>query len=98
MSNFGEYAFGLDPKSGASSHPVTLEANPSVSLRYTRRNPALTRLTYSLWYSANLTEWHRDSGASQSVSATDGDVQTVDVSPSPGLLSEPKLFLQIRAE
>ena len=98
MSNFGEYAFGLDPKSGASSHPVTLKPNPSVSLRYTRRNPALTRLTYSLWYSSNLTEWHRDSGAGQSVSATDGDVQTVDVTPSPGVLSEPKLFLQIRAE
>lgn len=98
MCNFGEYAFALDPKSGASSHPVTLAANPSVSLRYTRRNPALTRLTYSLWYSATLTDWHRDSGAGQSVSATDGDVQTVDVTPSPELLSEPKLFLQIRAE
>ena len=65
LNNFSEYAFGIDPKSGASSHPVTLEANPSVSLRYTRRNPALTRLTYSVWYSANLTEWHREGRAAK---------------------------------
>ncbi len=96
MSNFGEYAFGLDPKSGASSRPVTLES--SASLRYTRRNPALTRLTYSLWYSTDLQHWQKDLTASQSVTATTGDVQTVDVSPSSGLLSAPKLFLQIQAE
>ena len=96
VSNFGEYAFGLDPKSGVSSQPVTLE--DIASLRYTRRNPALTRLSYSLWYSTGLAEWQRDPAASQSISATNGDLQTVDVFPSPGLFSSPKLFLQIRAE
>jgi hypothetical protein len=96
VSNFGEYAFGLNPKSGASSWPVELQS--STSLRYTCRNPALTRLTYTVWYSTNLNAWQRDSGASQSVFATHGDVETIDVSPSPGLLSAPRLFFQIRAD
>jgi autotransporter-associated beta strand protein len=96
VNNFAEYAFGLDPKSGASSRPVTLQS--TASLRYTRRNPALTRLTYTVWHSTNLNAWQRDTGASQSVFATNGDVQTIDVSPSPGLLAAPKVFFQIRAE
>jgi autotransporter-associated beta strand protein len=98
LSNREEYAFGLNPKSGASSQPVTLSGSgASMALSYTRRNPALTRLSYSIWYSTDLVNWQEDNGADQSLSATNGDVQTIDVTPSPSLLAEKRLFFQIRA-
>lgn len=98
LSNHEEYVFGLDPKSGASSQPVTLaDSGPEITLSYTRRNPSLTRLTYTVWFSTDLVDWQQDDGASQSVITTHGDEQTVGVSLSPSLYSEQRIFIQIRA-
>ena len=98
LSNQKEYAFGLDPKSGASSQPVTLtDSGASIALCYTRRNPSLTRVGHTVGYFTDLVDWQEDAGAGQSVSATNGDVQTVGVSLSPSLLAEQRLFIQVRA-
>jgi hypothetical protein len=99
LSNLAEYAFGLDPKDGASIQPITSLPAPSLgTLTYTRRKAALIGMTYTVWTSIDLTGWTRDTGAVQSVASTDGDVETVDVTLSPGLLFHPKLFIKVRAE
>jgi len=68
-------------------------------MRYTRTDPALSRAVYTVWYSSNLATWLMDTGAIQHASTPDEDgVQTVDVTVSPVLLSNPKLFIRIQAE
>jgi len=45
--------------------------------------------------STHLTGWTEDSTATQTVIATSGDVETVQVTLSSSLLSETKLFIRI---
>jgi hypothetical protein len=99
LANFQEYAFGLDPKNGASVLPVIILPSPSSgTFTYTRRKSSLTGLTYSVWISSNMTDWSEDSGASQSASATSGtDNESVTVTISPGLLNGSRLFFRIQA-
>ena len=99
LSNRQEYAFGTDPKSGASAAPVTITSGGgALTIRYTRRDPSKTGLTYSVWTTTDLSNWIEDSGATQMPGAIGAnDVQPVTVTPSAGLLSAPKLFIQIRA-
>jgi Bacterial Ig-like domain len=99
LGNFAEYAFGLDPKNGASSQAITsLPAPPSGIFTYTRRKTSLTGLNYSVWYSTNLTTWTRDTGAAEGATTVNGDVETVPVTLSNSLLANPMLFIQIKAE
>ena len=65
---------------------------------YTRRTQSLTGLTYKIWYSTDLEEWFWESGAIETPGAPVGDVEIVDVTIDPALLTEPKLFLQVSAE
>ena len=67
---------------------------------YTRRaTPASTGLAYTVWTSADLKTWTEDTAASasQTVGATNGDVQTVSVhvatAPSGG-----KLLVRVQAQ
>jgi hypothetical protein len=97
--NFGEYAFGLDPKDGASARPVISPPTPaSGTLTYNRRRQSLTGLDYSVWYSDDLNSWTRDTGAVESTSTVNGEVETVSVTLSNGLLAGQRLFIQIRAD
>jgi autotransporter-associated beta strand protein len=99
MSNLAEYAFGLDPKAGSSVQPFTSIPSPaSATFTYTRRRSSLTGLSYKVWSSTNLSNWLKDAAAAQTVVSSAGDVETVTVTPSPGLLTQPELFIQIRAE
>jgi len=100
LSNEEEYAFGLIPNSGASVNPIAVPLDKATgSFSYTRRDSSLTTLTYSVWFSENLTSWTEDTGAVEGTPVLDGDVETVPVTLSP-LAGNPrpaKLFIQVRA-
>ena len=99
LTNLAEYAFGLDPKNGTSSQPIISLPTPSSgTLTYTRRKLSLTGLNYTVRTSTNLTTWVEDTGAIQTVVSSTGDLETVQVTLSPALLSSSKLFVRIHAQ
>jgi len=99
MSNFQEYAFGLDPTKGSSVSPISAPLDKSSgTFSYTRRaTPASTGITYKVFTSTDLLTWTQDTGASEGVVTAVGDVQTVPVTLSPALLAAPALFLRVEA-
>ncbi len=99
MTNDQEFTFGLDPSSGASVNPIIALPNKTTGIfSYTRLNPTVSGRTYTIKTSTTLSGWTTDAGASQVVTATNGDVQTVTVTLSGALLSQPKLFVRVSAE
>jgi hypothetical protein len=101
LSNFDEYAFGLDPTGGSSVNPIAAQLDKATgTFSYTRRDSALTTLSYSVWYSTSLEagSWIEDTGVVEGTPVLSGDVETVPVTISNSLLSNPKLFIQVRAE
>ena len=99
MSNRHEYAFGLNPASSSSSDPISLPLDhASGTFSYTRRNPSLTGLAYTVWTSTTLSGWTRDEGAIQTPGSPENTVsQTVSVILSPGLTDHPSLFVRVEA-
>lgn len=98
LSNFQEYAFGLDPTSGASVNPISVPFDSAVkTFSYTKR--ATAPLTYTIWYSTNLQTWTQDSGATQLSVGVIGDVETMEVTLSGAAVPVGgKLFVQVRAQ
>lgn len=101
LTNFEEYAFGLDPTGGSSVNPITGPLNKGTkTFSYQRRDNALTDLTYTVWYSTDLSTWSEDTGATQLEGTPDvNGVELIDVTLStlPGDPLPAKLFIQIRA-
>ena len=99
LTNFQEYAFGLDPTKGSSVSPITVPLDKSAgTFQYTRRaTPATTGLTYEVWTSTDLATWSKDLGAVEGTPTTASGVETVPVTISPGLLTAPKLFVRVTA-
>jgi hypothetical protein len=99
MTNQEEYAFGLNPTSGSSLNPIIMPLASNGIFQYTRRNPSLTGLAYTVWTSTDLLHWAEDAQASagQSVAATHGDVETVGVTLSTAAVSG-KLFVRVQAQ
>lgn len=101
LTNKVEYAFGLNPASGGSASPVVSPLNRSTGVfTYKRRNPVLTGFTYGVETSATLAAgaWTADATAVHTVTATDGDIQTVQVQLSgTAPLAPPKLFVRVVA-
>ena len=99
LRNRQEYAFGLNPTSGSLVSPITVQLDKISGLfTYTRRNPSLTKLTYKIWTSPDLSTWTEDTSAIQT--PTDiGDNQSVVVSIG-GVkpLTDLKLFVRVTAE
>ena len=69
-----------------------------MQITYTRRKPALSGLSFAVWTSTDLTNWTKDTGAIESVVTTDGEAETVQVTPSAGLFASSRLFLRILAD
>jgi len=66
---------------------------------YTRQDPAGTRLNYSIETSPHLGAWTNDAAATQTVTATTNNLQTVQVTLSgPKPLTAPKLFIRVVAQ
>jgi len=99
LTNGDERLFGLNPTSGASSNPLTVALNATAgTFSYTRRSPTLTGFNYTVWTSPDLQTWTKDNGATQTPGTADSNgLQTVAVTLSPALLSDPRLFVQLRA-
>ena len=98
LTNFEEYAFGLDPTGGSSVNPITVPLDKTTgTFSYTRRLQSLTDLTYTVWTSVDLATWTKDDGAVEGSTSLNGEVETVPVTISPSLLANPKLFIQVRA-
>ena len=97
MSNFQEYAFGLNPESGKSVNPISVPFNKATgTFSYTRT--ANTGLTYTVWHSADLETW-TSTGATQGTAVDDGGgVETVPVTLDASLLTAPKLFVRVQAQ
>jgi hypothetical protein len=100
LNNIAEYAFGLDPKSGASTQPVVILPNRDTgTFSYTRRLQSLAGLTFAVWTSTNLTNWSEDTGALQIATAISGtDHESVQVTLSPGSPNPVSLFVRIQVD
>jgi autotransporter-associated beta strand protein len=98
MSNLQEYAFGLNPTSGASANPITSPLNKTTGkFSYTRRaTPALTGMTYTVLTSNNLVTWTTDTGAVAESVVTAGDIQTVTFTVANPAVNG-QLFVRVRA-
>jgi hypothetical protein len=92
LSNFMEFAFGLDPTTGASVNPITpLHGN---QFSYTKR--ANSGLTYTVEYSTDLTRWNPVTASESAGAADSNGVQTVTVTVTNAALNG-KLFVRVKA-
>lgn len=57
MTNFQEFAFGLDPISAASVNPVTDTDDLAAASQFSYTRLANSGLTYTVWVSADLQDW-----------------------------------------
>ena len=94
LTNYQEYAFGLDPTRGSSCNPVRHLGGAHFT--YTRQ--AGSGLSYSVWTSTNLKDWNGPAAVNAIVGSADAKgVETVDVT----LTSPPagsSLFLRVQAQ
>jgi len=101
MTNQAEFAFGLDPSSAASVNPISVPLNKATGkFSYTRRaTPASTGLVYTVLTSSDLVTWTADATATagQNVTATTGDVETVEVTVTATPVAG-KLFVRVAAQ
>ena len=97
LSNFEEWVWGLDPTNANARNPISVPLNPqSGVVAYTRPNPLLTGISYSVWTSNDLLNWSEDRGAVQTPGGIVNGVQTVTVTLSPEFRNFAKLFVQVR--
>lgn len=89
-SNEFEYTFGMDPTVASASPIVAPLDKGGLTFSYTRRNPALSGLVFSAETSTDLVDFTPDTGATELVTGTVGDVQTVEVTLS--VTADDKLF------
>jgi hypothetical protein len=93
MTNQQEFAFGLDPTTGASVSPVT----PLVGTQFTYTRYADSGLGYTVEYSTDLAGWDTAAWTEVPGDPDANGVQTVTVT----VTNEPvggKLFVRVRAE
>jgi hypothetical protein len=97
LSNNTERLFGLDPTSPASQNPIAVPLDAAAgTFSFTRRDDALTGLFSGIETSTDLVMWTEDGGATLTPGAPDANnIQTVEVTLSPGLLNAPKLFVRV---
>ena len=101
MTNFEEFAFGLDPTKGTSANPIKVPLDrTSATFTYTRRaTPAATGLVYTVWTSPDLVTWSKTAYvATEGAITTANGVETVPVTLSGAPLSAARLFVRVTAE
>ena len=97
MSNNEERIWGLDPTNGASVRPFMNHLDAATgTFTYTRRDPALTGITYHCQWSDTLGAWNDFSPANETPGGTT-PVESVTVTLPAGLLGGPKLFVRVVA-
>jgi autotransporter-associated beta strand protein len=98
-SNTMEHAFGLNPKNGGSSNPYLSLPNPGTSIfTYTRRKTSLSGIDFKIWTSTNLTNWTEDTEATQAVTSSSGDSETVQVTMTSPFPADARFFIRITTD
>lgn len=97
VTNFQEYAFGLDPSLSASLSPITQQLNRVTgNFQYIRRaTPATTGLIYTVLTSTDLVTWTPGS-TTETGSTTLDSVETVSVRVDAPAVAG-KLFVKVQA-
>ena len=101
MSNFMEYAFGLNPTSGTSVNPISQPLDKGTGeFKYTRRKPSLTALTYSYeWSSTLVAPWGTFVPVVDPPVSNGGDpIEEITIQVPGSLLANPALFLRVKAQ
>ena len=99
LSNFQEYAFGLNPSSAASVNPISQALSQTSGIfKYTRRtNPAISGVAYSYESTTTLSgSWPGFTPLSE-VSNNASPVEEITVTLPASLLENPQLFIRVRA-
>jgi autotransporter-associated beta strand protein len=96
LSNFAEYAFGLNPTIGSSVSPITAPNRTTGIFTYTRRKPSLTGLAYTYKSSTTLADWSDFTPANESTDSGN-PVETVTVTIPAALLTADRLYLRVEA-
>ncbi len=96
MTNFEEYAFGLDPTDATSVSPVTAPDKAAGTFTYTRRPLSLTGLDYVYESSTDLADWDEFTPVSEASDSGD-PVETLTVTVPASLLAQDALFLRVKA-
>jgi autotransporter-associated beta strand protein len=97
LTNQQEYAFGLDPTSGSSVSPITqMLSQTGGTFKYTRRLPGLTGLTYTYESSTTLSGWDLFVPVSEATNSGT-PVEEITVTVPPALLTDPKVFVRVKA-
>ncbi len=97
LSNGEERIWGLDPTKGSSRNPIITPLDPATGkFRYTRRDPARTGKTFTVWTSADLADWTQDTAATQLPGPMVDFIETVEITltapPANG-----RLFVRVHA-
>ncbi len=96
VSNFEEFAFGLNPTDGASANPI-VDSSDLANGVFTYTRLVDSGLTYTVWTSEDLKTWTVPENVSESPGAAVDGVQpvTVEISPLP---SGSKYFVRVSAQ
>lgn len=98
LSNDEERIWGLDPASRKSNSPYVKLFEQPETFQYTRRNPSLSGLVYSIWVSTDLQNWTEDLNATQrSLSDENEEVETVEVTLS-DYENEQSMYFRVKAK
>jgi autotransporter-associated beta strand protein len=100
LTNFEEYAFGLDPTGGSSVNPILVQLDKGTgTFSYQRRKPSLTGLAfYKIQTSTDLVNWIEDTTAGQvatDIPFTDNQSVVVTLTTPP---TAAKFFVRVSAE
>jgi autotransporter-associated beta strand protein len=100
LTNFEEYAFGLDPRSGSSVNPITQPLDKTTGVfKYTRRaTPATSGVVYTYESSTDLIGIWPGFTPDSTVSNNATPVEEITVTVPATLLANPRIFLRVRAE
>ena len=97
MTNQQEFAFGLDPTTGASANPITQQLDKATgAFKYTRTKDS--GLTYIYQSSTTLREPWDDFTPDSAVSNNATPVEEITVTVPANLLLNSKLFLRVKAQ
>ena len=75
LVNRDEYAFGLHPLLASTANPIAISTREVGRFSYTRRDPSLTGLNYTVWISSDLQNWKQANDPNFTLNSLDTDTR-----------------------
>jgi autotransporter-associated beta strand protein len=97
MINQQEFAYGLDPTTGASVNPITVPLDKSTR-QFTYTRWAASGLSYTVWTSTDLQTWTQDTTAVQTPGAPVAGVESVVVTLTDPAPMPDRIFVRVKAQ